>query len=412
MPAAEPLLPGTDRPAAISAAPQRRAQPAAGGAAARWRHIARGLGLALCLAAPAGLLQAAGWPGLVGALPLAWLLAWRLARATDQATSSQSDAERAMSPDAGPVASRPEAARLTSQVVPVWSRNIDAARSYAEQSMAQLLESFSGVTNHLDKALEDANGSLQLDVGSTDTLIALHQDKVDHLVAQTREAVSLKDAMHQELSGVTSVLGEMARLTREVQDIGRATHLLALNASVEANRSGQASGGGSFMVVAQEIRRLAGQSRDCSSSMTRHLAGLQARLEDLDHRYRRDEAEIEEVELRAEQAARLVVVGVLDSLAAVTRASRELRLAGHQVKGDIDNIFVSLQSQDRTSQMLGSVIDDMKRYTQWLHGEDDPAAANPADWLDRLDKSYTMEDMRSSHLGVAGVQQNSSIEFF
>lgn len=409
MSAAEPFLPGSDH----TAAAPRPGAAAAFGQALRWRLVGTGIALGLCLAAPAWALQRFGLAGLAGALPLAWLAVWQLTRPAAAPQRSAHDPDRPISPDAGPTVGRPEAARLTSQLVPVWSRNIDAARSYAEQSMSQLLESFSGVTGHLDRALDDANGSLQLDVGATDTLMGLHQDKVALLVTQTREAVALKNAMHEELTGIAGVLDEMAQLTREVQNIGRATHLLALNASVEANRSSShGHGGGSFMVVAEEIRRLAGQSRECGGSLARHLAGMQARLADLDRRHRRDATEAEEVELRAEQAARQVVVGVLDSLAAVTRASRELRLAGHQVKSDIDKIFVSLQSQDRTSQMLGSVIDDMKRYGNWLHGEDDPAAANPADWLERLDKSYTMEDLRSSHLGVATVQQSSSIEYF
>ena len=61
------------------------------------------------------------------------------------------------------------------------------------------------------------------------------------------------------------------------------------------------------------------------------------------------------------------------------------------VATDIERVFVGLQSQDRLSQMLQSVTDDMNRYSDWLHGAEDPAAQHPSAWLARLEETYTME---------------------
>jgi methyl-accepting chemotaxis protein len=54
----------------------------------------------------------------------------------------------------------------------------------------------------------------------------------------------------------------------------------------------------------------------------------------------------------------------------------------------------------------------MARYTRWLAGEQDPAADVPLLWLERLEASYTMEEMRSSHHGTVAVDKAPAVEFF
>jgi methyl-accepting chemotaxis protein len=160
------------------------------------------------------------------------------------------------------------------------------------------------------------------------------------------------------------------------------------------------------------VRSLAGQSREAGNRLSRHMSTLDGRLGLLARDARQVDTEDDELMLRADQAARTVIRALLGSLAEVSRSSRDLRNAGRQIHSDIEKVFVGLQSQDRLSQMLQSVTEDMTRYSAWLHGADDPAAAQPADWLTRLESSYTMEEMRSSHHGSVVVEQNAGVEFF
>ena len=370
------------------------------------------LGLAALMLLPAAAWQLAGLPGLLLGLPLATAMGWRLCRfAQHRRAPARSPSQGQKAPTVSEPAPPVEAVRLARQIVPVWQRNIEAARGHSERSMSQLLESFAVVAGHLDRALADATGGLQLEMGAADQLIERHRGEIDQLMGLTNTALRLRAEVLDALNGAAAELVDMADLTREVQNIGRATHLLALNTSVEANRSGGTGGG--FMVVAHEIRSLAGQSRDAGSRLARHVATLQGQLAELERRNERENIDdAEEVDLRAQQAARAVVLGLLQTLGQVTRASRELRMAGQQVQSDLEKIMVSLQSQDRLSQMLGSVTDDMARYSAWLQGAVDPQAATPTLWLERLEASYTMEELRSSHHGTAAVEQSSTVEFF
>ncbi|TDM06628.1 MAG: hypothetical protein C4K60_19180 [Ideonella sp. MAG2] len=62
--------------------------------------------------------------------------------------------------------------------------------------------------------------------------------------------------------------------------------------------------------------------------------------------------------------------------------------------------------------MLVSVTDDMTRMQDWLEGGEDEAANSIPRWLERLEASYTMEDLRSSHHETAQVNKSPSVEFF
>ena len=299
---------------------------------------------------------------------------------------------------------------LIRQVVPVWLRTAESVRHTAEKEAEALTERFARVSAHLDVALAATAGTPQMDVGAIDALLERHQPEIDRLRADARAALDASDAASQELRRVEGSAQVLARLAKEVQGIARATHMLGLNAAVEATRAGAAGGG--FAVVAHDIRALAAQSRQAAVQMVKEVDGVQQRLATARSRGADTSLDDEDLALRSEVNARAVLRALLGSMGDVARSSRTLQEAGRKAQADIDDILMSLQGHDRVNQMLQSVITDIGRMSAWLDGGSDEAAASAAEWLERLDKTYTMEEMRSTHHGTKAVEAQTAVEFF
>jgi len=344
-----------------------------------------------------GAWQLGGWPAAISWAGLVSLAMGLLSRASGRPSIKATPANE---PNL----------RLPRSVVPVWERNIAAAREHAEGSAQQLLESFASVVDHLDNSVDQHVASVGIQPGTLDDLLQRHQPELDTLLSTTRLAVSLKDQMFDGMQALESTLQDMAVLAREVQSISRATHLLALNASVEATRA-NGSGEG-FAVVASEVRRLAAQSRQAGIRLGDHVDAMQVRMHALSKAVRKHDTEDDEITLQAEENARNVLRALLKSTGDYARASRALQDSSRAVQDDLEKIMVSLQSQDRLTQMLSAVTDDMARMGQWFDGADDPLAQIPKQWLDRLERSYTMEEQRSSHHNTVVIDKQAAVEFF
>ena len=87
---------------------------------------------------------------------------------------------------------------------------------------------------------------------------------------------SMLDAMSQ----IHTTVNEISKVSLMIEDIARQTHLLSLNASVEAARAGTAGDG--FAVVASEINQLSTQTADAlqetSALISRSSETIQAGL--------------------------------------------------------------------------------------------------------------------------------------
>lgn len=354
-----------------------------------------------------GFVLAGAWGGHAGAwwsLPVVVLVAtvWLLRRPASAVAQNSSKSVR--------TDDHYETQRMLQQVVQVWKRNVDAAQAHSERSMHALLESFSSISTHLEQALGSQGDNPLLEVGAIDALLLDNKPQLDRLLETTRAAVKLKNEMAQGVAEMAQTLSELVTLSKEVQTISRATHLLAMNASVEATRLGRGSGGTS--VVAQEVQRLAAQSRDAGLQIARRVTSMQQRMDGLKWLSRKEDMEDDEVELRAEENARAVMAQLIGAVAKVTRSSRGIRSANRDVQGDLEKIFVGMQSQDRLSQMMTAVTDDMGRLTAWLAGAPDSAGGSAHAWLERLEASYTMEELRSSHHNTVTVDKAAGVEFF
>lgn len=141
------------------------------------------------------------------------------------------------------------------------------------------------------------------------------------------------------LGNLSSTLGRVTEVSREIDTIASQTRLLALNATIEAARAGEAGKG--FAVVASEVKALAQQTSDATSHIGETVGQLDGLVNELtsESLQSRDRAS-------AVETATTTLGTVMDTLCG------QIRGMSHQVTG----IVRETESNDASFRSIASII--------------------------------------------------------
>ena len=144
------------------------------------------------------------------------------------------------------------------------------------QQMSAAAEQTTAQANLVSAAAEQVSGNARTVAGSIDNLVASI-----HEIARSSQDAASTARKAVEMAGTTSAT--MATLGRSSQEIGAVvkvitsiaeqTNLLALNATIEAARAGEAGKG--FAVVASEVKELARDTAKATDEIGRQIEGMQ-----------------------------------------------------------------------------------------------------------------------------------------
>lgn len=137
------------------------------------------------------------------------------------------------------------------------------ASAAQSQSAVELVSEVSDVRVHLDHV--------------TDTAGETHK-KASDILQRTETAGVKMDALSQAMDSINTNAQNISQITSVIDDIAAQTNILAINAAIEAARSGTAGKG--FAVVAGEVKELAAKSAEAAQSAAAVVANTQLLVKD------------------------------------------------------------------------------------------------------------------------------------
>ncbi len=158
---------------------------------------------------------------------------------------------------------------LTADQVAVGSREIAGfVESFAKSAATQ--------ASMVDQ-IADASQRMKSEVNSSLKSAAETEKQISRTVNEMAEANARLGQVNAEMQEVSAMSRKIAGIVNLMMEIARQTNILAVNASIEASRSGNQGGG--FGVIADQVRDLAVRTSEATSEIDTLISNSVARVE-------------------------------------------------------------------------------------------------------------------------------------
>jgi methyl-accepting chemotaxis protein len=284
------------------------------------------------------------------------------------------------------------------ETLPIWAKQIESARTQAEEAIVALSGRFSGIVSRLDRALGGAVGkSSGAKSGET-----MHENERElRLVVDALKAIQQsRDELAHEIRGLAAFTDELLKMSSEVESIAFQTNMLALNAAIEAAHAGELGKG--FAVVANEVRTLSNRARDTGKRITQKVGAVSQSLKQIGATNERVASRDQQAVEASESHIRSVLARFADSTSQLAEVAERSREESAAIKDEICESLVQLQFQDRTGQILAHVSSSMTQLAQSQsssHGGADVKERAQAH-VEKMMRTYTTDEQRRIHQGL------------
>ena len=220
------------------------------------------------------------------------------------------------------------------------------------QEIAKKSEDLASMSHQMSSASEEVSASVQ-QINATMQQVA---GGADDSVLKMDSLANLGDQADQTLTNMvhnTRELGEQIskidNIVENVSEIADQTNLLALNAAIEAARAGEAGRG--FNVVAEEVRKLAGQTKDAVSNVKQISEQMHQKSSHTDSNVTNVKDTIQ---------------GFLEGFNSVGQVIKESTTNIDECAKMIDNITASTEEQTAVANNLAGVAQELSENSKYI----------------------------------------------
>ncbi|BBF91960.1 hypothetical protein BLTE_06450 [Blastochloris tepida] len=245
-----------------------------------------------------------------------------------------------------------------------------------------------------------------------ETIRAYMKARADEIAAERGHLSQVMEQMHS-----------LKTLTRSLDQIGSATNILSLNATIEAERAGALGAG--FKVVASEIRALSQQSRAAVQEANAAIAATQSVIEttllgtSTDERRSAEAKQIEHVLNQLDAVSNSYTAIVSEHAALMADMDAEHVAIAHSVM----DTFGRIQFQDVVRQQVEALVEALAslqvvlgNFSQCLAGETQGELTCGQELIARLQSRYVSAVQHTTHAVALGetarTEETRAIELF
>lgn len=198
----------------------------------------------------------------------------------DSIVASIRETASVLDKDSTDVANRANSITSTMDGISSAVQDISAGASQQADEIQQATESIHIISGNIEGVTDDANG-LARTAQIMNTNSRSSEKDLQALEQSTNQMATAIQRIMEVIDGTSRAVNNISTKIADIDSIATQTNLLALNASIEAARAGEAGRG--FVVVAEEIGKLATESANSANEIKEEMDKLLMQTEETVH---------------------------------------------------------------------------------------------------------------------------------